>query len=114
MAVGDDRSQVIAPDLPKDIAAALKLLRAAGAIPSKPNDIAAQMLDGAAGRRLLVVGLGEKSKVSLQSYREAAAAVAKAARKLEIGDVVLVIDSKLPLGSHEVAAACATGLCLGF
>ncbi len=99
--------------LPAALRQAMRALSLAGALPNLANEIACQAVESS-GQRLLVVCLGDRQKLTLQCYRDAAATVAKAARKQKIAQLAMLIDPALPQGSHEIAAACATGLSAGF
>lgn len=92
----------------------LSALRDARAIPSKPAEVVTQVIDGKPPRRLLVVGLGGDKDLTLQRFREAGGAIAKAARKQKLNRVAVLVDPALAPPTHEIAAALATGLCTGF
>lgn len=109
-----ENADVFGDGLPADVRDAMELMAAAKSLPKKANEIATQATAAKRGRLVIAGSLGDRKTISLQSIREAAAAVAKWARKQEIGHVAFALDSALPIEAHEAAAACATGLCLGY
>src|SRR5947209_20572086 len=71
--------------------AALDALLNSGAVRGNSNEVTIHLLDGGKKpRRLIVIGLGDRSKFSAQCLREAGATLAKAARKQRIRSVALL------------------------
>lgn len=77
------------PALPDAERAALSALLASGVVRGKSNDITWQLVEGPKPRRLMVIGLGDEKRFSMQCLREAGAAVAKAARRQKVKSVAV-------------------------
>jgi leucyl aminopeptidase len=103
--------------LPADIREVVARMIAAGAVTGKSNDVQMQLLDGKKPRRLIVVGLGNRDKFSLECMREGGATLAKTVRKQQIKSVAMILpktpaqmpgypDAKHKL-SHEAAPQVA-------
>lgn len=94
---------------------ALEAMLSADAVSGKPCELAQQVIESSGGRRLITVGIGRRGKSSPQTFREAAGAVAQAARKQRISRLVVVIHPGLmPDALPELAGAVAGGLCTGY
>ena len=112
---------------------AVTRMLAAGVARGKLREVQSNLLDSPAAdkskasdyRRLLVVGLGKAEKVTPEAIRQAAGALAKAARRLRLTDIGVVLpvlqdaeagsEADLPVsstGPATIAAAVATGLSL--
>ena len=63
--------------------------------------------------RLLLVGLGDRNRVSLEKLRRAAATVARRARSLKLREAALSIPTLPDTDSQDVARAAAEGAKLG-
>jgi hypothetical protein len=66
--------------LPDEIRQVVARMIEVGAVTGKSNDVQMQLLDGKKPRRLIVVGLGNRDKFSLECMREGGATLAKAVR----------------------------------
>src|SRR5687767_1986057 len=100
--------------LPPPTRAAVDALVAADAIAGKANEVVAQVVTEPAAHRVLSIGLGEAK--SLQAYREAAATLAKYARRHKIDSLSLVVPDAGDNGTASTEAiveALATGFLLG-
>lgn len=117
--------------LAEDERAAVARMLAAGVARGKPREVQSNLLDTLATdkpadyRRLLVVGLGKADKVTPEAVRQAAGALAKAARRLRLTNIGVVLpflhhadaESEADLPHHStspaaIAEAVATGLSL--
>jgi leucyl aminopeptidase len=103
------------PGLPSAEATALKNLLSAGVVRGKSNEVVIQLLEGPKSKRLLVIGLGDPKKFSLETLREAGAALAKAARKQRLKSVAALppmIPDDLPAraGSTTSSDGAASGI----
>ncbi len=91
----------------------------------KSNEVTSHLLEGDGQRRIVVVGLGDRSKFSAECLREAGATIAKAAAKQRLRSLAVVVpdvpdllpgapESALAGKGDEVAVgALAEGLLLG-
>src|SRR5438034_5244504 len=77
--------------IPQDLRKLIEQLRGAGMVTGKTNELTTQLLDAKPARRLLVVGLGNIDVFSCECLREAAAVVARAARKHKLRRVTLIV-----------------------
>jgi leucyl aminopeptidase len=109
------------PSLPDAERSALDALLASGVVRGKSNDVTWQLVQGPKPRRLMVIGLGDEKRFSVQCLREAGAAVAKAARRQKVKSVA-VFPPTLPAtlrpmpdveGSEDGASAGLTALVEG-
>jgi leucyl aminopeptidase len=119
--------------LNEDERAAVARMLAAGVARGKLREVQANLLDTPATdkpkepeyRRLLVVGLGKAEKLSPEAIRQAAGALAKAARRMRLTNIGVVLPvlhhgepgSEADLPAHStspatVAEAVATGVAL--
>lgn len=114
----DTKPQNLEPLSAGDLSAVDAMFNAR-AITGKANEVVAQVVDEPSPHRLLVVGLGPADKISAQSLREAAAALAKTARKQKIAAIALVVPDVLQHGGpgetslQSTVEALATGFLLG-
>jgi leucyl aminopeptidase len=98
--------------------AAVEALVAAGVPTGRANEVVGQAVTEPAPHGVYVVGIGAPEKVSVQSLREAGAAVAKAARRHKLDNVALIVPEKLDGAAGAIAQAAAvealaTGFMLG-
>jgi leucyl aminopeptidase len=96
------------PLLPTAEQKLLDSLLDSGIVQGKSNETTVQLIDGPKQRRLIVVGLGNEKKFSLECLREAGAALAKAARKGRITSVAALppaIPDDLPNIPGQTSAA---------
>lgn len=77
--------------IPDEIRKVVSRMIDAGVVTGKSNEVQTQLLDGVKSRRLIVVGLGNRDKFSLECLREGAATLAKAARKLQIDSLAMIL-----------------------
>lgn len=77
------------PALPEAERAALDAMLSSGVVRGKSNDVTWQLVEGPKPRRLMVIGLGDEKRFSVQCLREAGAAVAKAARRQKVKSVAV-------------------------
>jgi leucyl aminopeptidase len=77
--------------LPDEIRQVVARMIEVGAVTGKSNDVQMQLLDGKKPRRLIVVGLGNRDKFSLECMREGGATLAKAVRKQQIKSVAMIL-----------------------
>jgi leucyl aminopeptidase len=77
--------------IPPDIRAVVSRMIDSGVVSGKSNDVQIQLLDGKKPRRLVVVGLGNREKFSLECMREGAATLAKTARKQQMQSLALIL-----------------------
>lgn len=95
--------------------AAARRLLAAGAVQGKAKEIVTDLVDLAGGKHrvLFAVGLGAGEKVTADGIREAAGALAKAARKQKVKNLAVVLPlDEASVGAEEAAHAVTTGLLL--
>jgi leucyl aminopeptidase len=64
-------------------------------------------------KRLLLLGLGQRDKLSADGLRQAAAIAVQQSRSLQVGALMLGVNGELPLSTEMVAQALAEGLELG-
>jgi leucyl aminopeptidase len=64
-------------------------------------------------RRLLLLGLGERSKVDAEALRRAASGALNRARELQVAHFTLGVEGNLPVDAHVAGQALAEGLVLG-
>ncbi|HEX2970825.1 MAG TPA: leucyl aminopeptidase [Tepidisphaeraceae bacterium] len=93
------------PHLPQPTAArltdserqAIERMLAAGVIRGKANEVASEVVELARGkhRHVLVAGLGSAEKLTGESFRQAAAALAKTAAKRQAQNVALILPESL-------------------
>ncbi len=99
--------------------AAIEAMSAAKAFSGKANEIVSQVVDDPAPHRLLIIGVGPSEKLSTQSLREAAATLAKTARKQKLTNIALVVPDMLQQGGpgetslQTTIEALAAGFVLG-
>src|SRR4051812_16442172 len=62
-------------------------------VTGKSNELGIHLLDGESGRRLIVVGLGNRAKFSCECLREGAGVLAKAARKHKLKRVSVMLPA---------------------
>src|SRR3982750_1286494 len=60
-------------------------------VTGKSNELSIHLLDGETGRRLIVVGLGNREKFSCECLREGAGVLAKAARRNKLKKVAVML-----------------------
>jgi leucyl aminopeptidase len=77
--------------IPADLRKSVEQLLGAGMVTGKTNELTTQLIDGKPSRRLLVVGLGNIDVFSGECLREAAALVARAARKHKLRRVAMIV-----------------------
>src|SRR5439155_25479442 len=94
-------------------------------VTGKSNELSIHLLDPDSGRRLIVIGLGNRQKFSCECLREGAGTLAKAARKNKLKSVAVMLPGvpamlpgmpgAAPAGEGAAAAAdaIASGLLLG-
>lgn len=68
--------------------------------------------DGAP-RRLLLVGLGQRSAMTPEVLRQAAAAAVQRARQMQVGEITVGVSGNLPIDGEAAGQAFAEGLELG-
>ncbi len=114
------RTEMLAVGLFKDDAPPPELGAAASALPSgdfsgKRGETALLYApDGLAARRLLLVGLGERSRFGLDEVRRAAATAAKRARSLKLDEAAFALPTQEGSAARVPAAeAAAEGAALG-
>lgn len=99
--------------------AAINAMSAAKAFSGKANEIVSQVVDDPSPHRLLIIGVGASEKLSTQSLREAAATLAKTARKQKLTSVALIVPDILQQGGpgetslQTTIEALAAGFLLG-
>lgn len=90
-----------------------KPLLDSGDFKAKRDSVAIVYLSGKAkSSRLLLVGIGEAEKVTLESMRRAAAAAAKAATGKKLKSLAIAVPSGLSLDAEGFGEAATEGLCL--
>jgi leucyl aminopeptidase len=96
--------------LPAKVAALLET----GDFQGKPNQTLLLYPCGAiAPKRLLLVGLGVREKVSAETIRRASATAVKEAQKLQVEAVTIAVNGELALDPEVTAQAFAEGIELG-
>src|SRR5690242_13538825 len=99
--------------LPPDLVQSLDKLFAAKAAKGKARELATDLIQRrGAVLRLLIAGVGPAPKLTLQSIREAAAAVARHCARQSITRVALIISQTDQLKAEEVAGAAVEGFLL--
>lgn len=102
-------------DMDKKLGGALSRLKEKGDITGKANELT-PLLDahGTAAQRVLVVGLGERSKADFASLAKAAAVAARSITTKAFSRLALATPEKVPgLDSEAVARALGVGLMQG-
>ncbi len=101
-------------DLPSELDAAAGVLSEGDFSGKKGETALLYAPDGLAARRLLLVGLGDKSSLGLDDLRRAAATAAKRARALKLDDAAFVLPTSEGSAARVAAAeVAAEGAALG-
>ena len=101
-------------DLPSELNAAAGVLSEGDFSGKKGETALLYAPDGLAARRLLLVGLGDKSSFGLDGLRRAAATAAKRARTLKLDDAAFVLPTSEGSAARVAAAeVAAEGAALG-
>jgi leucyl aminopeptidase len=101
-------------DLPSELGAAAGVLSEGDFSGKKGETALLYAPDGLAARRLLLVGLGDKSSFGLDDLRRAAATAAKRARSLKLADAAYVLPTSEGSAARVAAAeVAAEGAALG-
>ena len=87
---------------------AVEELIKAKAVTGKSNEVTVQLLAGERPGWLIVIGLGDGKKFSAECLREAGGTLVKAARKLKVNRVAVVVP-RLPEGLPGIPGAAAEG-----
>lgn len=99
--------------LPKWIAPHVLRAMKIGIFKGKSNELSVQMLEGEKNHppRLLLLGLGNIKKFSAECLREAGVAIARAAKKLELSSLAIIIPPvPATLPGHPDAPAAGSGV----
>src|SRR5436190_10836628 len=93
---------------------AAERLISAGVARGKAREVAAELVDGAAkkSRHVMVVGIGRAEKVSSETIRQAAAALAKAARRRRVKNVAVVTPQLEKISLEGTVEAIVSGFLL--
>jgi leucyl aminopeptidase len=94
---------------------ALAQLLSSGVSRGKEREVQFGLLEGHANkiRRLIAVGLGDPSKITLQTLREAAAALARAAHKMRLPSLEIALPQINAVSPADTAEAVVDGFLLG-
>ena len=99
--------------LPSDLVESIDKLIAAKAAKGKARELSTDLIQRrGAVIRLLVAGVGPAPKLTLQSIRESAAAVARHCARQSISRVTLIISQTDRLDAEDVAGAAVEGFLL--
>ncbi|MFI5380996.1 MAG: leucyl aminopeptidase [Tepidisphaerales bacterium] len=100
-------------NLPDAERATVDRLIAAGVFRGKPREVAGELLPHKQGlRQILAAGLGPADKLTLQSLREAGAALARSARKRRIKHLAILVPDSPNWTAADAVDAVATGVTL--
>jgi leucyl aminopeptidase len=98
-----------------DVGRAVERLLAAGVVRGKAKELAFDLLSSSGkgkSRRVYVAGLGDAKKVTAETLRQAAGAVAKAAKKHRLRSVAIIPPAAHGVGVEAAADAIVTGVML--
>ncbi|HTL28739.1 MAG TPA: leucyl aminopeptidase [Tepidisphaeraceae bacterium] len=79
--------------IPSDLREVVSRMISSGGVTGKTNEVQIQLLDGAKPKRLVVIGLGNRDKFSLECLREGSAMLAKTAPKQQIQSIALIVPA---------------------
>jgi leucyl aminopeptidase len=93
---------------------AVARLMAAGVARGKAREVAAELVENGAkkSRHMMVVGIGRAEKVTAEIIRQAAAALAKAARRRRVKNVAVVVPDVEKISTEAAAEAIVNGFLL--
>lgn len=113
MAEGQEITEETVRLLDGDLRRSVTRLREGGVAKGKSREVAVDLVGtGKPMRRLLVAGLGDPGKLSLNAVREAGGAVAKHARQNQLKSVTVVVPKVGDIGTEEAAGAVVEGFLL--
>jgi leucyl aminopeptidase len=111
-----DASPLGMNQLATDDRVAIDALISAKALSGRANEVVSQVVSAPSPHRVLVVGLGAADKFSIQSLREAGAALAKTARRQKLDSIAVIVPDVLEHGGPGETSLQSTieALAMGF